>query len=507
MQIFADLARAARLLFRSPGYAMACIAVLALGIGANVAIFTVVYSVILSPLPYPDASRLVFVWERFPNMPDPPAGRIQVARTNYIEWKRQNTVFADMAAFREMKLEETGGDRPRQVSTGFAEGSLFRLLGEGARIGRLFSRDEEQKPRDQVAVLTDSFFESRFHRDTAAIGKSILLGGTSYTVIGVLPAESHLPATWQGQDQLKPDVWVPLSRLWKTEEDDSRRQLLVMALLKDGASLAQARTEMKGITDRLQKAYPKLDQGWLSSVYPVAVEDTSPSLHRALVVLLAAVGFLLLIACANLANLTLARNTLRAREVSIRLALGATRSRIVWQLVTESLIVSNGGAVVGLILAQWCTDLMLSFKPPDIKRPELIGINVAVFGFAALASLVTTLLFGLAPAVSVSRADLNSALRASGWGVSAARARSQAIPDRGGSRAGVDAPVRRRADDPQLSGAGEDRHRFPDLAIDDRRCASAAAALRRCSRAVPLLSSAPRPGESDSGSAECKHCR
>jgi putative ABC transport system permease protein len=416
-----DLRYALRLLLRSPGYALTCVAVLALGIGANVAIFSVVNSIILRPLPYPDPARLVFLWERFPNMPDPPGGRIQVARKNYLEWRRQNTVFADMAAFREWSLNESGVDHPEYISTGFASPSLFPMLGVKARVGRLFTGKE-----DQVAVLTDGYFEKRFHRDPKALGKSIRLGGVTYTVIGVLPPKFHLPATWEGMDQLKPQVWAPLSRLWRTAADDTQRQLLVTARLKPNVSLAQARTEMASIAKRLGSADPKLNEGWTVSVFPFAEEDTAPELHRALLVLLGAVAFLLLIACANLANLTLARATLRSREIAVRLALGSTRARVIAQLVAEAAIVSIAGAAAGLLLAQWCIQLMLKLEPPDIQRPELIEINLSVFAFAAAASILTTLLFGLAPAIAASRSDLNSALKAGGaWGASAARVRSR----------------------------------------------------------------------------------
>jgi Acidobacterial duplicated orphan permease len=426
MRLVRDLRYALRVLCGSPAYALTCVSVLALGIGANVAIFSVVHSIILKSLPYPDAARLMFVWERVPNMPDPPGGRIQVARRNFLEWKRQNTVFADMAAFREMSQTESGDGRSGHVSTGFASANLFPMLGVRARHGRLFTADEERAGNDQVAVLADAYFEQRFHRDRAALGKSITLGGAAYTVIGVLPAKFHLPATWEGMDQLKPQVWTPLSRLWKTAEDDTRRQLLVTARLKPNVSLAQARSEMTGISERLAKSDPKLDEGWAVSVYPFEVEDTAPQLHRALLVLLAAVGFLLLIACANLANLTLARATLRSREIAVRLALGATRGRIVAQLVAEASIISIAGAALGLLLAHWCIQLMLALEPPDIQRPELIEINLPVFAFAAAVSVLTTLLFGLAPALAASRSDLNSALKAGGaGGASAARVRSR----------------------------------------------------------------------------------
>jgi putative ABC transport system permease protein len=413
-----------RTLARSPGYALTCIAVLALGIGANVAIFSVVHSVILTPLPYPDVARLVFVWQRFPALPDPPFGRIEVTRRNYEEWKRQNTVFEDMAALHQDSLEETGIDHPRHVVTAFVSANLFSMLGAKPRLGRLFTPQEERKDSDRVAILSDAYFEKRFHRDAAALGRSITIGGASYTVIGVLPPKFHLPSTAEGLDQWKPEVWVPLSRL--SADDPSRRQLLVTARMKRGVTLAQARTEMAGIAKRLEKADPKSNEGWTAAVFPFEVEDAAPTLHRALYVLLATVGFLLLIACANLANLTLARAALRSREIAVRLALGAGRSRIIRQLVAESLVVSAVGAGAGLVLAHWCIKLMLAFEPPDIQRPELIGINFPVFGFAAGLSVLATLLFGLAPSIAASRADLNSALKAGGgWGGSAARVRSR----------------------------------------------------------------------------------
>jgi putative ABC transport system permease protein len=411
-----DVRYSLRAITRSPGYALTSIAVLALGIGANAAIFSAVYSVILTPLPYPDVDRQVFVWERLPNMPDPPGGRIQVARKNYLEWKRQNTVFQDMAAFRETSWDETGIDRPRHVSTGVASSNVFTLLGARTQLGRLFTAADDRPGSDRVAVLTDTYFESRFHRNPSALGKSITLSGAAYTVIGVLPPGFHLPATWEGMDQIKPEVWVPLSRLFRTPEDDVARQLLVIAKLKPGVSLALARTEMAGIAQRLEKADPQLNEHWTTAVHPFTVEDTAPSLHRALYVLLAAVAFLLLIGCANLANLTLARGAARSREIAIRLALGGTRGRIVAQLMAEALVIAVAGAAAGLLLAHWSIQAIRALELPEFQRPELIELNLPVFAFAALVSLLTAVLFGLAPALAASRAELSSALKSSGGG-------------------------------------------------------------------------------------------
>jgi putative ABC transport system permease protein len=426
MNLFSEIVSAFRTLRHSPGYTLTCVAVLALGIGANAAIFSVIDSVVLKPLPYPEPGRLVMVWQRFPNMPDPPGSRLQSTHETFLAWQRQNTVFSDMAAFRDMNLNETGIERPDHVDTGFGSANLFGMLGVRAQMGRLFTGAEERAGNDHVAVLADAFFESHYHRDQGALGRSITLDGSSYIILGVLPPRFHLPALAQGMDQMKPEVWVPLSRLWNNADDETAHQLFIAARLRPGATLAQAGAEMSTIEQRLAKSDPKFNKGFTASVFPIDVEDTSPTLHRALYVLLAAVGMLLLIACANLANLTLARATLRTREISIRLALGATRARIVRQLIAESLLVSLAGAAAGLLLAQWCVQGMLALKPPDIQRPELIQIDWTVFAFAAALSVLTTLLFGLAPSIAASATDLNVALKsAGGWGGSAARLRSR----------------------------------------------------------------------------------
>lgn len=421
MDLLRDLRHSVRSMMRSPGYALLCIAVIALGIGANTAIFSMVYSVILSPLPYPDAERLVFIWEKFPAMPDPLGSRLQTTRRNYQEWTKQAQSFSEMAAFQETALNETGAEQARHTSVGSASGSLFSLLGARPALGRLFSPNEE----GQVAVLSDAYFARRFQRDPSALGRPIVLDGKTYSVVGVLPPNFHLPAMFEGMDQKKPEVWVPLSRLWRTPADDRLRQLYVMARLKPGVPLEQARAEMTGIAGRLEKADPEMNTGMKTSVFPAAVEDTAPTLHRALYVLLGAVAFLLLIACANLANLTLARIGGRHQEIAVRLALGATRGRIAGQLLGEALLISLSGAAVGLLLAHWGVKAMMALKPEEFQRPELIALNLPVFVFAAVMSVVTALLFGLAPALSASRLDLNQAMKSGGRSGSAGRSWSR----------------------------------------------------------------------------------
>lgn len=424
MDLLREFRHAVRTISRSPAYAFTCILVIALGIGANTAIFSMVHSVILSSLPYPDVDRLVFIWEKFP-MSDPLGNRIQVARKNYLEWKRQNTSFTGMAAFQEGARNETGSGFPRHISVASASENFLPMLGVQPQLGRLFLPEEERKDSDHVAIVTDGYFESRRQRDPKILGSSITLDGVSYTIIGVLPKKFHLPAMWEGMDQKKPEVWIPLSRLWRTADDDARRQLYVIAKLKPGVSLAQSETEMQGIAKRLELADPTFNTGWKLGIYPFQQEDTAPTLHRALYVLLGAVGFLLLIACANLANLTLARMNARSREIAVRLAIGATRSQVVGQLLLEALVISLIGAAVGLLLAHWAIKGMLALEPVDFQRPELIEINIYVFVFAALATILTALLFGLAPAISASRLDLNSAMKAGGWGASSNRSSSR----------------------------------------------------------------------------------
>lgn len=423
---FDDLRSAVRILVRSPAYALTSIAVLALGIGANVAIFSVVSSVVLSPLPYPDVSRLVFVWQRLRVLSDPVLSRSTVYHKNYDEMRRQNTVFDAMAAFSQRRLDETSLDHPQHVSVAFASADLFPMLGVRPRIGRVFQPADDDANNNRVAVISDAFFTSRFHRDARALGQTLTLNGNIYSMIGVLPPRFFLPATREGLDQLKPEVWVPLSRLFTNPRDEATAAVYVTARLKPGVSLTQARTEMAGMAERLAQADPDLNKPWIITVFPFAEEDAAPTMHRALWVLLATVGFLLLIACANLANLTLARATQRSREIALRLTLGATRARIIGQLLAESLLISLAGAMAGLLLGKWCIRLILALKPPDIQRPELIGLSASVFAFAAALGLLSTVLFGLAPAMAVSRSELNITLKAAGgWGGSAFRLRSR----------------------------------------------------------------------------------
>jgi putative ABC transport system permease protein len=398
-----DLRHAVFTLWRSPGYTLLSIVVLALGIGANAAIFSVLDAAVLHALPYPDPERLVFVWERFPSMPPPVGPRMMVAPLNFREWRVQTSVFSSLAAFRHREANETSSGHSQHIDAGFATPELFGLLGAQARLGRLLPSGDER-----VAVLTDAYFDQRFQRNPAAVGRSLTIDGAAYTVIGVLPPGFHLPATYEGSDQTHPDLWLPLSALPQAAEEEHMRSLNVIARLKPGATLAQARTEMDAIARRLQKSEGGFNEGVLTSVFDIRTEDANPQVHRALYVLMTAVAFLLLIACANLANLTVARATLRARELAIRLSLGATRAQLISQLIAEPVLLSVTGAAAGLLVAWSGVKLIVAYKPEDLMRPELIAINLPV------------LLFGLLPALTASRADLNTTLKSGGAGGSSA---------------------------------------------------------------------------------------
>ena len=419
---------AIRSLRRSRGYTAACVAILALGIGANTAIFSLVYDAILKPLPYTDAGRLVLLYGGFPSLPAPMATRMPSSRLTYEEWQRQAQAFESIAAFHETNFRETGVDRPRVVGAELVSSNFLSLLGGKARVGRLFRRDEETPGADHVAVLSDRYFEQRFHRSPDVIGKSLVFGGVAYTVIGVLPGDFALPATFGGGNHATPEVFIPLSRGWTRPEVDRQTILNIAAKLKPGVTIERARAEMTAIAKRLHEADIERFPIGEAHLYSFGDESQSEDLNRALYVLLGAVGLVLLTGCANLANLTLARTAQRSREIAVRRALGASRADIVRQLMIESLILSAAGAIAGLVAARWLIQGLLTIAPSDALRPGMGRLSFPIFLFATAISVVTVLLVGLAPAWSGSGIDVNAALKAGERGSSALRhARRQSL--------------------------------------------------------------------------------
>jgi predicted permease len=417
-----DLRYGLRLLVRHPGFTTIAVLALALGIGANSAIFSVVNAILLRPLPYKSPDELVVIWENathlgFPkNTPSP---------ANFLDWRQQNTVFTGMSAFAERSFNLTGVGEPERLEGRRVSANLFDLLGVKPILGRTFVPEEDQ-PGSKVALLSESLWKRRFGSEQSVVGRALTLNGESYTVIGVLPRSVRLPSYGNWRDQ----VWVPLA--FPAEEAASRgnHYLEVIGRMKPGVALSQARAEMETITARLARQYPEYNTRISSVVMPLH-EEVIGNMKPALLVLLGAVAFVLLIACANVANLLLARAAARQKEIALRLALGADRARLTKQLLVESVLLSLLGGFVGLGFAQGGLAVLTRFIPPDVAQAETIGIDAKVLVFTLFIAVITGLVFGLAPASQASHFNLNDTLkeggRDSGAGARGKRLRSSLV--------------------------------------------------------------------------------
>jgi predicted permease len=382
--------------------------VLTFGIAANTTLFSVMQEVLLRPLPYSDPGKLVIAWEHDPSLAEPWTSRALPSSRILEQWRLRNHSFTGLEAFRPINYNLTGRERPLRVESARATPGLFQLLGVNAQFGRTFMPTDNTNPH--LAILSSEFFRDHFHEAASALGQTILLDGEPYEIIGVLPASFRLPAIGQGYTLFKPDVWVPLPDPKSTPDLDARR-LVVMGRLKQGVSVEQAQADLCGISRHLAEEDPRRDPAWSANAFPLSVEDVFPAVRSGLYFLSASAFLILLIACANLVNLMLARNLERQQEIAIHLALGGTRARLAGRALIESLLLTLPAGAAGLFLALLGIKLIVVLNPGMILSPGRIHLDIFSALFALGLCILTSILFGPLPAWLSTRTNLAQTLK------------------------------------------------------------------------------------------------
>jgi putative ABC transport system permease protein len=411
-----DLRQGLRILLRSPGFSATAVFILALGIGANTAIFSVVNAVLLRPLPYQDSSRIMQIWHVPPAKSFPGMSFFSVSPANYLDWQSQSHSFEEMAAYGGATFNMGGKERPEAIQAAAVAAGFFSILRVHPVLGRTFLREEDRPGQGHVVVLGNALWRDRFGADPRVIGRNIVLNNETYKVIGVMPPKLKFPDWAQ--------LWVPLA--WTNEKRAvrSNHNYGVIGRLKSGVDIRSAKTELSAISARLEQLYPEDDKGWGATMLPLR-EQIVGDVRPALLVLLGAVAFVLLIACANVANLVLAKTLARRKEIAIRTALGASRVAILRQILAETVLLSLAGGALGLLLARSGMTLIVKFLSDRLPRSAEIALDIPVLTFTAFLALFAGILAGLLPALRFAKTDLNEALK---------QGQSRGSSDSGGSK-------------------------------------------------------------------------
>jgi len=397
------------MLLKAPGFAAVAIIVLALGIGANTAIFSVVNAVLLRPLPYPQPDRLVQIWHTPPQSSFPGLTRFSVSPANYLDWASQSHSFEQMAIYGFAGFNLTGKGEPESVIASRVSSNFFSVLRTQPMAGRIFTSEEDSSGQGKVVVISHSFWQSHFAADPKVIGQIISLNSEPYTIVGIMPAKFAFPTSSDPKFQIQ--MWTPIAWTDKDRAVRGNHNYLVIGRLRLDANLEQAKAEMNTISSRLEQQYPADDKGWGATVIPMR-EQMVGEVRAALMILLGAVGFVLLIACANVANLVLVKTLARQKEIAIRTALGASSARVLRQVLAETLLLSLSGGLLGLAVAHFGVRLIVAFLAQRLPFAANISLDVQVLGFTLLVSLLTGIIAGVAPAFRATKTNLNDSLKA-----------------------------------------------------------------------------------------------